>query len=734
MQKLLPSYIERLAKALKKDEEDYGEDFLVAGGGCDLQVCKSRDVMQDLSSALLMSVAIDFDWQVGSRGFHRAETVNILWPEFSIVFNGISDLVAVSKNRYEGALLVEKVNHIHSGYGPFCMAGAKSLPAETGAVQVLEVLLGNLDIWLLPENWHYRGTCVVCAVKIFNLVANAAYWSQMHILAKYSSRAATPAASSAAAPADSTASSSKASTTNLGIIPAPTHWFTHSRPQTGYVMPLIKREGRLRAGVEAHVYDYVVVNFDREKIPSPSAVENKMAKMAFKLIWPIRQTPSGPFHVRITADGQESFVDPARVVSHIKKRGASQQIAWLGAPMPVVQKLCKHQNVQTSRVYMEGANVDLNPFRQLLNAPPGLAPSTRAFSNLDIYQRMIILEQRMSKQCLQQSVQTTATAFQLASSGAAVTAAATQFAKQMAEIALQVVANQPCHFRPDLAPFLQQAQSGVRSMQHMSNRLNSQLARACDTHKQIVDSNAAVIGLVGTRINPGAQPAAAAGDIGGCAGGIGATVGAGCIDTGAGASSDGGAGTSSGNGSGASSSTGVGSGFGDVFGCAGTGAGGIGGFGYPGGGSIDDAGTGGGDGSSSFGETGTGGGFGSSGAGTGGGSIGGASTGGGVGSSSLYGGAGTGGGFGSTRAGTGGGSIGGTITGGGGGPSRFGAARGGGGVGFGGCAGAGGGGDGGCGGLGGAGTVGGGGFGGFGKAGGFGGAGTGGIGGFGGFG
>eukprot|EP00965_Chrysotila_dentata_P197751 6178383-Pleurochrysis_carterae.AAC.1 len=77
------------------------------------------------------------------------------------------------------------------------------------------------------------------------------------------------------------------------------------------------------------------------------------------------------------ADGQEALVDPARIVSHIKKRGASQIVAWSGAPMPITQALAKHKNKSAAMIYQERENVELNQFRQLLNAPPGLMPGSR---------------------------------------------------------------------------------------------------------------------------------------------------------------------------------------------------------------------------------------------------------------------------------------------------------------------------------------------------------------------
>eukprot|EP00965_Chrysotila_dentata_P251280 6209960-Pleurochrysis_carterae.AAC.1 len=290
---ILPTYMTRLEKALQSDEEEE-----IAGGALDLQSCHTQTVLQELSAAVLQSLAIDFDWQVGSRGFHRSETLNLLHEEFKVGFNGITDFVKAGKNRYEGRRPEEAVHHLHSGYGPFCVHGAKPVPHDKGAMQaskihrahclllllaaghgvptfsvstkigratavmsddchslacsvltiliiiatlrstctqVLQDLKYNLEGWLAHEKAHLQGTCVVCATVIFNLFANAGYWSQGHLLARHA----------AAGSANSTD----------GVVPPPQHWLTRSRPQTGYFLPILKRQGRLKAKQKPSIWD-----------------------------------------------------------------------------------------------------------------------------------------------------------------------------------------------------------------------------------------------------------------------------------------------------------------------------------------------------------------------------------------------------------------------------------------------------------------------------------------------
>ena len=86
--------------------------------------------------------------QLGSRGFHRAETVNLEWNELRLVFFGTEDSQTTGKGRYNGAVIKEKVTHTHSTYGPLCQTGAIALSTTDDARAVLVKLHHNFSNWL----------------------------------------------------------------------------------------------------------------------------------------------------------------------------------------------------------------------------------------------------------------------------------------------------------------------------------------------------------------------------------------------------------------------------------------------------------------------------------------------------------------------------------------------------------------------------------------------------------
>eukprot|EP00965_Chrysotila_dentata_P256596 6212593-Pleurochrysis_carterae.AAC.2 len=524
---ILPSYIERLAEALDIDEANgLPVHCDSCPPGTDFQGCKTREVCSSCVSSPLEVWRLP-QLMVGSRGFHRAETLNIVWGEFETVFSGISDFVTVAKNRYNGGVLEEKVNHMHSRYGPFCMPESKPLPRSGGAVEVedtcavkcteanawttshklhvLKVLQGNLAAWLHSSNAFAQGTCVVCATIIFNCFANAAYWSQGHLLA---TTAARELATHTSAKAGAAATCATAASSSESIIPPPSCWITHSRPQSAkdYVMPIIKRVGRLRKGQESTIFDSVHVSFERGRLFSPSKTETDWAKTAFRKIWPLRPTRDGMRHVRITSDGTEIQVDPAKIVSHMKKRGATQNVAWLGAPMPITQALGKHKNVSTARMYQERTNVDLNSVRQILNAPPGLAPNSRVFSNLDVAHMVLASEHRTNAVVLQQSAQMSKMVFNFAKAAVTACFAASQGMQHSASLAQQIAARQSVEesgISEAAAYAVGQVAASAAQMQQLSESINNSLAEACAEQQRVADSHSGIMARVGTRTNPG---------------------------------------------------------------------------------------------------------------------------------------------------------------------------------------------------------------------------------------
>eukprot|EP00965_Chrysotila_dentata_P243059 6205208-Pleurochrysis_carterae.AAC.1 len=243
------------------------------------------------------------------------------------------------------------------------------------------------------------------------------------------------------------------------------------------------------------------------------------------------------------ADGQEVYVDPARIVSHMKKRGATHNVAWSGVPLPIIKKFCKHDNKSATMMYMEQETVELAQFRQLLNAPPGLLPSQRAFSNVDIMQQLHLMEQRISTRVLQQASDNTKASVMVAQAATAAITSAALFAQQSGQVAMQLLCSgiQLPGGPPDLSSSInqvaalqvlpassvcsscipaalqvtfntklilllfcsEQITSGANTLLALTRSMSRDLALAFQEHQTLVAEQAPVTRLVGTSINPG---------------------------------------------------------------------------------------------------------------------------------------------------------------------------------------------------------------------------------------
>ena len=113
-------------------------------------------------------------------------------------------------------------------------------------------------------------------------------------------------------------------------------------------------------------------------------VETEWARLGMQSCWETRSHPALGKYVVRKMPGGEQHVPLRTIRSHFKKRGATQQLAWSGAPGSVIQKCALHNNISTKMLYMQQEAVDLQPARQLLNAPPHLLHAGRSFSLLDV--------------------------------------------------------------------------------------------------------------------------------------------------------------------------------------------------------------------------------------------------------------------------------------------------------------------------------------------------------------
>eukprot|EP00965_Chrysotila_dentata_P096430 3186764-Pleurochrysis_carterae.AAC.1 len=284
--------------------------------------------------------------------------------------------------------------------------------------------------------------------------------------------------------------------------PSPTRSLTFSRPQEGFVLPALSWVGRSRSRKHS-VFDPVAANFQRAKVNSPSTIESRWAKMAMMEAWEMRETENGPRIVRIMADGQEALTDPARIVSHIKKRGASQSVAWSGAPFPIVQQMAKHANKSAQMIYQERESADLNSWRQLLNCPPGLNPSHRCFSQLDVVQKLHVSELRNSERHAQLCSMFVRASFQMARAAATSNATSAYFGQQTSQVAMQAAYSfQHPGAGFDVAATLAKAHAGAGEMLSIASCMQKSLETVMLEHEALVERHSSVLGLIGTSANP----------------------------------------------------------------------------------------------------------------------------------------------------------------------------------------------------------------------------------------
>ena len=219
---------------------------------------------------LVLGATVNFDWTVGARGFHRAETVNLGFDELNFTLEGggcLEDAPSLArKRRYDGREETEVAYHMHGGNGLFCIEGSMSMDfsrmaAGRGAELDVEAeceelrtvadrLRFNLANWRRSQ---WRSCCPLCSYMFLNYILNPIYWDQFP-------------------PYDE----------EEGDEPCISLTFAdkiiRSRPQEGFVLPHLVYASR---GTEQGIFSTSVrVQFHREKLAKVSAVRSLPAQHA----------------------------------------------------------------------------------------------------------------------------------------------------------------------------------------------------------------------------------------------------------------------------------------------------------------------------------------------------------------------------------------------------------------------------------------------------------------------
>ena len=309
------------------------------------------------------------------------QVINLKWAELAPSFAGLDDAQRAGKRRNDGPVQVEEIHHAHSGYGLFCCEGARQLsysPEDADASTFLDfmskVLRHNLSNWLQHE--HVQGTCTVCSFLVMNAVLNVLYWAQQ----------------------------CDEDTPRQVMC-----WHVHTRPQgENFVVPVITWKSKAGGGQgNSHtVFDaQLLLNFGRQsKVKDSATLQTKYLRMLAQAAWGQAKWKPGHGSVieRSLPNVGSAELPLLRITSHSAKRSACQRIARAGAPWPILMAMQKAENRATALMYQMKESMEYDDFRQLLNAPSALLPTSRVTSNIDVLQAVKTSDARLIGRMMEQ--------------------------------------------------------------------------------------------------------------------------------------------------------------------------------------------------------------------------------------------------------------------------------------------------------------------------------------------